>query len=352
MKLIPALTYILRASSYGLLIAVVLLLLVPELRDGNNFSFNIFAAQNETPKPISYASAVAKAAPAVVNIYSESITADPRYTGRSIQRVKLGSGVIMDGRGYILTNNHVVLNADLITVILQDSTELSAQLIGSDELTDLAVLKVQALNLPVIPVNEDLTPLVGDVVLAIGNPLNLGQTITQGVISATGRNGLSSNSYREFLQMDAAINDGNSGGALVNSNGDLVGITTAQFNGSNSKLNVQGIFFAVPYKLAANVMDKLIRNGRVIRGWLGVSSQRYNRQFKGVVIESLTANSPADIAGLMKNDIIYKIGDTNVISIHQALDIIAETSPGVVLKFAIVRDNSRQTLDVTIGEVK
>lgn len=352
MKLIPALTYILRASSYGLLIAVVLLLLIPELRDGNSFSLNIFKSQNAVPKPISYSTAVAKSAPAVVNIYSESITTDPRYTGRSIQRVKLGSGVIMDARGYILTNNHVVLNADLITVILQDSTELSAQLIGSDELTDLAVLKVQAANLPVIPVNDELIPLVGDVVLAIGNPLNLGQTITQGVISATGRNGLSSNSYREFLQMDAAINDGNSGGALVNSNGDLVGITTAQFNGSNSKLNVQGIFFAVPYKLAANVMDKLIRNGRVVRGWLGVSSQRYNRQFKGVVIENLTANSPAEIAGLMKNDIIYKIGDTKIASIHQALDIIAETPPGTVLKFAIVRDNSRQVLDVTIGEVK
>ncbi len=352
MKLIPVLSYILRASSYGLLTAVVLLILVPDLRDGNSFSFNIFKSENSKPKPVSFATAVAKSAPAVVNIYSESITTDPRYSSRSIQRVKLGSGVIMDQRGYILTNNHVVLNADLITVILQDSTELSAELIGSDEFTDLAVLKVQAMNLPVIPVDESLTPLVGDVVLAIGNPLNLGQTITQGVISATGRTGLSSNSYREFLQMDAAINDGNSGGALVNSNGDLVGITTAQFKRSNPQLNIQGIFFAIPYQLAANVMDQLIKNGRVVRGWLGISSQRYNRQLKGVVVDTITANSPAEIAGIKTGDVIYKIADFDVTSINQALDIIAETKPNTILEFGVVRDNTHLVIEVNIGEFK
>ncbi len=350
MKILSTLKFIIRAASYGLFVAVVLLLLVPELRNEQGFSFNIFEHNPEKPRPVSYANAIAKAAPAVVNIYSETFESDPRYRSRSIQKVRLGSGVIMDPRGYILTNNHVVLNANLITVVLQDSTELSAEVIGSDEFTDLAVLKVQATNLPTIPVEEDLTPYVGDVVLAIGNPLNLGQTVTQGVISATGRNGLSSTSYREFLQMDAAINDGNSGGALVNTNGDLVGITTAQFKRLNPQLNIQGIFFAIPYKLAANVMRKLISDGRVVRGWLGISSQRYNMQLQGLVVDTLSANSPAEKAGLKKGDVIYKIGDDKIMSINQALDIIAETPPNTTLIFGIIRNNNRQDIQVTIGE--
>ncbi|TKB47904.1 trypsin-like peptidase domain-containing protein [Thalassotalea mangrovi] len=352
MKIVPALTYILRATSYGLLAAVVLLILVPDLRSGSSSSFNIFKPVNEKPEPVSFASAVAKAAPAVVNIYSESIETNPRYRSRSLQRIKLGSGVIMDSRGYILTNYHVVLNADLITVVLQNQTELTAEVIGSDELTDLAVLKVQANNLPVIPTDDNLTPFVGDVVLAIGNPLNLGQTITQGIISATGRSGLSSTSYREFLQMDAAINDGNSGGALVNSNGDLVGITTAQFKRLNPQLNIQGIFFAIPYKLAKKVMLELISNGRVVRGWLGISSQRYNYQLKGFVIDGITTGSPAHLAGLQVDDVVYKINEQSISSINQALDIVAETRPGTTLNFAVIRDKKAIQVPVRIVELE
>ncbi|WP_371376713.1 trypsin-like peptidase domain-containing protein [Thalassotalea aquiviva] len=351
MKIISLLSYILRACSYGVLTAVVLLILIPDLRNGNDVSFDIFSPSTKKTPPISYASAIAKAAPAVVNIYSETIESSPRYRNTQIQRVKLGSGVIMDSRGYILTNYHVVLNAEQITVVLQDSTLLSAELIGKDLLTDLAVLKVQAQNLPTIPVEEGLTPLVGDVVLAIGNPLNLGQTVTQGIISATGRNSLSSSSYREFLQMDAAINDGNSGGALVNSNGDLVGITTAQFKRSNPQLNIQGIFFAIPYKLAASVMEQLIRNGRVIRGWLGIVSQRYNVQLKGLVIDSLTEQSPAEKAGLLAGDVIYQIDNINIESINHALDIIAETAPGSTLDFGVIRQNQRIMIPVKIEEL-
>lgn len=329
-----------------------MLILVPELREGNNLSFNIFAPVDDKPKPVSFSNAVARAAPAVVNIYSETIENDNRYQNRSIQRVKLGSGIIMDSRGYILTNYHVVMNANLITVVLQNSTELSAELIGSDELTDLAVLKVNATNLPVIPIDESLTPLVGDVVLAIGNPLNLGQTVTQGIISATGRIGLSSSSYREFIQMDAAINDGNSGGALINSNGDLVGITTAQFKRLNPQLNIQGIFFAVPYRLAAHVMRELISDGRVVRGWLGVTSQRYNSQLKGFVIGGLAEGSPAALAGLQKNDVVYKIDQIEIRSINQALDVVAEATPGTILQFAIIRNGKRLVLPVTIVEYR
>lgn len=350
MKIIPALSYILRALSYGLLTAIVLLILVPDLRENNNFSLNIFEPKNSKPAPVSYASAIAKAAPAVVNIYSESIEADPRYRDRSIQRVELGSGVIMDARGYILTNNHVVLNAEQIAVITQDGTWMSAEVIGRDELTDLAVLKVQAENLPTIPVDKNLTPMVGDVVLAIGNPLNLGQTITQGVISATGRIGLSSTSYQEFIQMDAAVNDGNSGGALVNSNGDLIGITTAQFKRNNPELNIQGIFFAVPYKLAAHVMNNLIRNGRVVRGWLGISSQKYSNEFQGVIISEMTKGSPAIKAGLLEGDVIYQIENTKIQNITQAIDITSETTPGTTLEFSIVRNGTKLKLPVTIAE--
>ncbi|WP_371188068.1 trypsin-like peptidase domain-containing protein [Thalassotalea maritima] len=351
MKIIPALSYVLRAIFYGLLTAIVLLMLVPELRDGNNLSLNIFKANNDKPKPLSFAPAVARAAPAVVNIYSETETGN-YYQGSARTYVKLGSGVIMDSKGYILTNNHVVINANLITVVLQDNTRLTAELIGSDELTDLAVLKVVADNLPVMPIDDNLTPLVGDVVLAIGNPLNIGQTVTQGVISATGRNGLSSTSYREFLQMDAAINDGNSGGALVNSNGDLVGITSAQFKRRNPQTNIQGIFFAVPYKLATKVMQALIENGQVIRGWLGVTSDRYDFRLNGFVIGNITKDGPADIAGLQTNDVVHMIGGQKIQSINHALDIIAETNPGAQLEFILYRNNQRLTLPVVIGEFK
>ncbi|WP_068544923.1 trypsin-like peptidase domain-containing protein [Thalassotalea crassostreae] len=352
MKLNSTLSYILRATGFGILIAIILLVLFPDLRSSNGVSIDLFKGQNKKPKPVSYSLAVARAAPAVVNIYSETLETVNQYQSMPVQRVKLGSGVIMDSNGYILTNYHVIRNANLITVVMSDSTRLSAELIGTDVHTDLAVLKVQASNLPVIPVDDNLTPLVGDVVLAIGNPLNLGQTITQGIISATGRTGLSSTSYREFLQMDAAINDGNSGGALVNSNGDLVGITTAQFKRSNPQVNVQGIFFAVPYQLAKKVMRSLISNGRVIRGWLGVSSNTYSRMFNGFIIDSVTANSPADSAGLQKNDVVTKIADLNISSINQALDIVAETAPGETLDFTVLRDNKVIIVSVVIREFR
>ncbi|NMP15738.1 MULTISPECIES: trypsin-like peptidase domain-containing protein [unclassified Thalassotalea] len=352
MKILPALSYILRAISYGLLTAVVLLILVPELRDGNSVSFNIFKPDTQKSDPMSFATAVAKAAPAVVNIYSETIERGNYYQNTPRKQVKLGSGVIMDPRGYILTNYHVVMNADMIRVVLQDNTRLTAELIGSDQITDLAVLKVAADNLPVIPRDDSLTPLVGDVVLAIGNPLNIGQTVTQGIISATGRNGLSSTNYREFLQMDAAINDGNSGGALVNSNGDLVGITSAQFKRLSPQVNIQGIFFAVPYKLAAKVMRELIENGQVIRGWLGVSSDSYNHHLKGFVVNQITPGGPAEAAGLAINDVVHKIGGQEINSINHALDIIAETNPGAQLEFTIYRENKLITIPVIIGEFK
>lgn len=337
--------------------AVIIILLVPELRSKSISMLGAIEPQNEHAQPLSYAKAVSKASPAVVNIYSIEIQQHPRYSNQARNSTRLGSGVIMRQDGYILTNLHVVQNADLIEVWLQTGHKYPAELIGFDRYTDLAVLKVNAHNLPIIPQNERLTSLVGDIVLAIGNPLNLGQTVTQGIISATGRNGLSNTSYLEFLQMDAAINDGNSGGAVVDTNGDLVGISSRKFSPGNSAQgngpsNIQGIFFAVPYQLAANIMQKIIENGRVVRGWLGISARNYLDSLKGVVVDEVSANSPAAKAGLTTGDVIYQINDIAVNSITHALDIVAETPPNTELTFKVYRQNQQLDIQVLIEEKK
>ena len=185
---------------------------------------------------------------------------------------------------------------------------------------------------------------------AKGNPLNLGQTVTQGIISATGRNGLSNTNYLNFLQMDAAINNGNSGGALINSNGVLVGINSRQFTQSTSQLNIQGIFFAVPYQLAAKIMYQIIENGRVVRGWLGITAERYLTDMKGFLVQAVNPKSPAFISGIQAGDVIYQIGDLPVTSITQALDIVAETRPNTILVFKLYRQGKVIETSVTIAE--
>ena len=330
--------------------AVVLLLLVPQLRDGNLSPWQLFNKSELQSKPLSYAQAVRLAGPAVVNIYSEDIQTDSNYGRQPRRTTRLGSGVIMHEQGYILTNYHVVQSADLIVVVLQRGQELHAELIGYDEITDLAVLKVQASNLPVIPQSSTLQSQVGDVVLAIGNPLNLGQTVTQGIVSATGQSGLST-SYTQFLQMDAAINQGNSGGALINSNGKLVGINSRKFTQANPNLNIQGIFFAVPYELAHKIMLKIIENGRVVRGWLGVDARDNVSNFKGFIIDAVTSDSPAMRAGLQAGDVVYQINDIQLRNVKHGLDVVAETAPGTVLSFVVSRSGKQLTLPVTIVEI-
>ena len=350
-KITALIKYIIQSASYGVLAAVILILLVPSLRTQlANSSF--IKAQETEQAPLSYAKAVSRAAPAVVNIYSTAIEQRLGYTSKARRNTRLGSGVIMDGSGYILTNFHVVQNADLIEVLTQTGQGfLAAELIGYDVYTDLAVLKVDAANLPVIPQNSGLQSLAGDVVLAIGNPLNLGQTVTQGIISATGRTGLSSTNYLEFLQMDAAINEGNSGGALVNTHGELVGINTIKFTQSNPQLDIQGIFFAVPYQLAYKIMRKIIEHGRVIRGWLGVSSTNRLMNSKGFVVDTVAPNSPAQQAGLRSGDVVMKIGDVSITAgVQQALDIVAETLPGTTLNFAVYRGKESIIVPVIIAE--
>jgi len=343
------LKYIINSISYGVLFAVALLLLEPNLNE-NTFIKQLFNAEKKVTPPLSFAKAVSIASPAVVNIYSEDIMSSPGYGRATRKTTTLGSGVIMDSNGYILTNLHVIQNADLIHVILQSGQHFPAQLIGFDQVTDLAVLKVNSNNLPTIPQKSNLQSLVGDIVLAIGNPLNLGQTVTQGIISATGRSGLSSTNYLSFLQMDAAINNGNSGGALVNSNGVLVGINSRQFTQSTPELNIQGIFFAVPYQLAAKIMQQIIENGRVVRGWLGVSATRYLADAKGFLVDSVSPNSPAQMGKIQAGDIIFQISNQPINSIVQALDIVAETKPNTTLVFKLYRQGKSIETSVTIAE--
>ena len=244
--------------------------------------------------PVSYAQAVEQAAPAVVNIYSSRIVerdqhplmSDPFFQqffdnqgddATTHQRMlsSLGSGVIVSEDGYVLTNHHVINGADEIQVALRDGRETLAEVIGTDPESDLAVLRINLDDLPVIELTDSADVAVGDVALAIGNPFGVGQTVTMGIISATGRNHLGLNAYEDFIQTDAAINPGNSGGALVNPEGAMVGINTAIFSRSGGS---QGIGFAIPANLAHSILDELVTQGRVIRGWLGIEAQALSRE--------------------------------------------------------------------------
>ncbi|WP_083601999.1 MULTISPECIES: trypsin-like peptidase domain-containing protein [Thalassotalea] len=350
MKILDSIKYVLNAISYGVIFAVVLLVIYPDLSgEGDNW-WSFFRPQKTSPAPLSYATAVQRAGPAVVNLYSEEIQNSVNYLQAPRSVTRLGSGVIMDPNGYMLTNYHVVQNAAQIRVDLQNGQRFPATIIGYDVYTDLAVLKIEANNLPVIPQNFELEASAGDVVLAIGNPLNLGQTITQGIISATGRTGLSNTNHTQFLQMDAAINEGNSGGALVNTNGALVGINSRLFREINPQLDIQGIFFAIPYQLAYKVMQQIIDNGRVIRGWLGIDTQVFSQNPRGFLISGIVKNSPADIAKLRAGDIVTQIGDTPITSTIQALDLVAETRPGTELIFIVYRGEQQLKIPVTILE--
>ncbi|MGL5781469.1 MAG: outer membrane-stress sensor serine endopeptidase DegS [Plesiomonas shigelloides] len=346
---------LLKAIVLGVLAALLILWLYPELRKS--------AIPLPSPhlsmgaEPMSFNSAVRGAAPAVVNVYNRSMGQNTQDQTLGIRN--LGSGVIMDPRGYILTNQHVISSADQIIVALQDGRVYEAMLVGSDTMTDLAVLKIDATNLPQIPLNAERPARIGDVVLAIGNPYNLGQTITQGIISATGRIGLSTFGRQNFLQTDASINRGNSGGALVNSLGELVGINTLSLDKSNSGEAAEGIGFAIPVALATKIMHKLIRDGRVIRGYIGVqgreivpsTTQSFSMErIQGIMIAGLDENGPGAKAGLHVRDIVTAIDGKPAISAVGVMDQVAEIRPGSEVPVSIIRDGKEMTLPVTITE--
>ncbi len=310
-------------------------------------------------KVTSYSDAVKKASPSVVNIYSQQYIDSSIDNKQHLQPTGLGSGIITDNKGYILTNFHVIAKADQILIALQDGRLFTASVVGSDIVTDLAVLQIKGDNLPVIPQNPLYQPQVGDIVLAIGNPYNLGQTITQGIISATGRNGMSSSGRQDFLQTDAAINEGNSGGALINSRGELVGINTSEFY-SNNPNSSNGISFAIPYQLSQRIMESLITHGRVIRGSLGIIAENLDpliarlwglKAQNSIIIKQVHEGGPAATAGIKVDDILLRIDGIAFDNLIAAMDKVAEIKPGTKTRFTLLRKGNQIEVEVVIGEL-
>ncbi|EHY76699.1 Do family serine endopeptidase AlgW [Stutzerimonas stutzeri] len=323
--------------------------------------------------PYSYADAVAGAAPAVANLYTTKViekseqqaplSKDPlfqRFFSDNLPRQRrmessLGSAVIMSSEGYLLTNNHVTANAEQIVVALKDGRETLARVIGSDPETDLAVLKIDLADLPVITVGHSDRIRVGDVTLAIGNPFGVGQTVTMGIISATGRNQLGLNTYEDFIQTDAAINRGNSGGALVDAGGNLIGINTAIISESGGS---QGIGFAIPVKLALEVMKSIIEHGQVIRGWLGVEVQSLTQELAesfgqegrpGIVVAGVYRDGPAARAGLQPGDLILSIDRVQSADGRSSMNQVARARPGEKIDIDILRNGKPLTLTAEVG---
>ncbi len=358
----------------GILIAILLLQFLPGFSKPRPVNINKVDLTTLQPQAIpsnlvvpnsfvrSYADAVEKAAPAVVNVYirkndpEEPDTTKPLPSPSSEFHSSLGSGVILNQQGYIVTNNHVIDKAEEIVVALQDGREAVANVIGTDVGTDIAILKISLPNLPNIIIQDSESLRVGDVVLAIGNPFDFGQTVTKGIISAKSRNSVGLNRYENFLQTDAAINPGNSGGALINTQGNLVGISTAIFSKSGGS---NGIGFAIPSSLALKVMRNLIEHGRVIRGWLGVETQELTPQLaesfglnniRGLILAGVFPDGPASKAGLQAGDLILAFNDMSIISGLDSMRNIAEVKPGSIVKVNFLRNGESLTTDIIVGE--
>jgi serine protease Do len=347
------------------------------------------AASTEPGNLMSFASVVNRAAPAVVNISSTKVIKaseqmqrgrrgqqqspfpffdDPffrRFFGdempfnmipRDRRESALGSGVIVSPDGYILTNNHVVEDATTVKVILSDKREFTAKTIGTDPMTDVAVLKIDATKLSVLPLSG-VKPQVGDMCLAIGDPFGIGQTVTMGIVSATGRSlGGAIEQYEDFIQTDAAINPGNSGGALINTRGELIGINTAIISGGGGN---QGIGFAIPVTMAKNIMEQLIKNGKVTRGYIGAYLQDVNPDLakafnvpgnEGVVITRVDPNTPAEKAGLKEGDVVTKVNGEPVQDTAAMRLKIASMAPGTSVNLHVIRSGKPMDLAVTLAE--
>jgi serine protease Do len=345
------------------------------------------AATSEMGPMVSFSPIVKKTTPAVVNISSTKVIKasdqgmsrgrgqqqnplfnDPFFrqffgenmpfnmVPRDRRESSLGSGVVVSPDGYILTNNHVVEGATTVKVTLADRREFTAKIVGTDPQTDIAVIKIDAGSLPVLPLSG-IKPETGDVCLAIGNPFGVGQTVTMGIVSATGRSlGGTIEDYEDFIQTDAAINPGNSGGALINTRGELIGINTAILSGSGGN---NGIGFAIPVTMAKNIMDQLIRSGKVVRGYIGAYLQDVDpnlaKAFKlssnnGVVITKVDPGTPADKAGLKEGDVVTEANGHEVIDTQGLRNTIASLAPGTVVKMHVVRNGNPMDINVTLAE--
>ena len=380
MRQTTPLAFIIKSIIIGLAAAFVVLMLRPDLFNSGKTVVelnevktpSVFNLSGDLPSgQVSYASAVEIAAPAVVNIYTTKIITErvnPLYNDpffryffgeqlapRKRLESSLGSGVIVSDNGYVLTNNHVIEGADEIQVALRDGRSSEATLVGSDPEADLAVLKIKLDKLPAITFAQSDNLRVGDVALAIGNPFGVGQTVTMGIISATGRNRVGINTFENFIQTDAAINPGNSGGALINPYGHLIGINTAIFSKSGGS---QGIGFAIPVSLAMDVMQQIIKNGHVTRGWLGIEVQDTTPDLAesfgikdniGVILAGILRNGPADKAGLKPGDVITHIDGNEIHDSRDVMNAIAQKTPDSTVKVEILRQGKKMTVDATVG---
>ncbi len=349
-------------SLAGILAAVVILQQFPDLLSEPASRLEVVDVTEEriSANAIpSFAAAVEQAAPSVVSLFTQSNSAaDSEGSQAQALLNNLGSGVILTADGYIVTNNHVVAAADKVIVSLRDGRDQVAKIIGTDPESDLALLKIDLTGLPSLQLVSSSTLKVGDVVLAIGNPFGVGQTVTQGIISGLDRNQLGLNTYEDFIQTDAAINPGNSGGALITARGDLVGINTAIFSKTGGS---QGIGFAIPSDQVVQVMNELIRYGRVVRGWVGVEAHALAateaveaglpETQPGLMISGIFRDSPAQRAGLRPGDVILEINDLpdrgNGL---EAMNYIAKVTPGEITYFTVFRAGETLRLEILTSE--
>ncbi|MCZ4052888.1 Do family serine endopeptidase [Oxalobacter sp. OxGP1] len=323
------------------------------------------------PVAASYRDAVSRAMPAVVNIYTTKEVRQPqspllddpflkRFFGERFseteKQMSLGSGVVVTHDGYVLTNNHVVETADQIEVAFEDGRKASARLVGNDPETDLAVIKIDLPDLPAITFGNVDDVKVGDVVLAIGNPFGVGQTVTMGIVSALGRSQLGINIYENFIQTDAAINPGNSGGALIDAAGNLIGINSAIYSQSGGSM---GIGFAIPVSTVRMVMDAIIAKGQVVRGWIGVEPRDITPELAenldlgkqdGVIIAAVLKNGPADRAGIRPGDILISVDGKNIANMKEMFNLIATLQPESKTGVVVLRDGKEVSLEIIVGK--
>jgi serine protease DegS len=367
--------FFLPPAGLGLLIALLVILFLSHPTAEQN---GVVLVEEKTShsdsasrRPLSYADAVERAQPAVVNIYTTKIVTrsyHPLYDDPNFRRFfgmneapqrqrmlsSLGSGVIVSKSGYVLTNNHVIEGADEIKILLQDGRESLASLVGADPETDLAVLYIETPNLPTITLTTSGQIRVGDIVLAIGNPFGVGQTVTEGIVSALGRNQNNISTFVDFIQTDAAINPGNSGGALINAQGELIGINTAIYSKTGSST---GIGFAIPVDLAKQVLMAIVKNGEVVRGWIGIEPQVMTEAIakalkvefmQGLLVAGVFEQGPAHKAGVLPGDIITHINGKDVSDPRAAMGMITALRPGDSVKLQVYRQNQSQRIIVRV----